>query len=178
MLCDFAACVIRKVYKRSLICVPLYYCNSLLPVLFRQHLPTLEALAFEAGSVLECGVRGVHSSWAFLRGLVRRRDADLAVAANPIVETTAKHGKDSTFANTCTEPFIVQNDLEDCYSPQFAAAAARADIPVRFHWKDDLSLDMPYDLGPQYVQGMLQSTIHPSVGLIFIDTLHVYGQVR
>jgi len=71
----------------------------------------------------------------------------------------------------------VQNDLKDCFSPQFAAAAARADIPVRFHWKDDLSLDMPHDLGPQHIQGILQSTTQQSVGLIFIDTLHAYGQV-
>jgi len=136
----------------------------------------LEALAFEAGSVLECGVRGVLSSWAFLHGLARRRDIDHNKAA--IDSTGSSCGRDSVGSFTCADPFIVQNDLEDCYSPQFAAAAARADIPVRFHWKDDLTLDMPYDLGPQYVQGKLQSTMHQSVGLIFIDTLHVYGQVR
>ena len=31
-----------------------------------EHLPTLEALASECGSVLECGVRGGESSWALL----------------------------------------------------------------------------------------------------------------
>jgi len=134
----------------------------------------LEALAFEAGSVLECGVRGVHSSWAFLHGLVRRRDVDQASAA---ADSTKSCDSDSFGANRCTDSFIVQNDLEDCYSPQFAAAAARADIPVRFHWKDDLTLDMPHDLGPQYIHGILQSTTQQSVGLIFIDTLHAYGQV-
>jgi hypothetical protein len=35
-----------------------------------EHLPTLSSLASECESVLECGVRAVVSSWAFLHGLL------------------------------------------------------------------------------------------------------------
>jgi hypothetical protein len=174
--------------------------------------------------VLECGVRGVHSSWAFLHGLVRRRDDRDAAAVEAAAGAAAcsgggaghgasarplSHGSCPAAAAAAAasaaaeplveplvEPFIVQNDLDDCYSPQFAAAAARAGVPLRFHWKDDLTLDLPRDLGPPSraagsatasrasgASGTAASKNDAtlagpqSVGLVFIDTLHVYGQV-
>ncbi|KAH8064273.1 hypothetical protein JL722_1132 [Aureococcus anophagefferens] len=103
----------------------------------RGHLGRLEALAADARSVLECGVRhGVASCLA--HGLARswRRKGRRRLVRNDVAADVGAE-------------------------PRFLAAVAAAGVRVEEHWSvSDLHLDVG------------------AVDVVFIDTLHTYGQLR
>jgi len=96
-----------------------------------EHLPILSGLASECESVIELGVRGVVSSWAFAHGLKRG-------------------GR------------MFMNDLDDCVVNEFIRVAkAEKDIDATFVKGNDLEIELP-----------------PKSDILFIDTWHVYGQLK
>ncbi len=109
-------------------------CN--MPLDINEHLPTLYKYAKECDSVLECGVRGCISSWAFVYGLI---DND----------------------NNKTKKMIL-NDIVTCDIDEFLNSTKYiSNLKIDYKWCSDLELD-----------------IDENVDLIFIDTLHVYGQLK
>jgi hypothetical protein len=101
-------------------------CNTASDI--NEHLPTLYKYATECESILECGVRGCVSSWAFLM-------------AQP--------------------KLLIMNDLMECDVKYFTMIAKRTNTRVKTIWLSDLKL-----------------TLDKSVDLVFIDTYHVYGQLK
>jgi len=100
-----------------------------MPSDINEHLPTLYKYATECESILECGVRGCVSSWAFLM-------------AKP--------------------KLLILNDLTECDVKYFMTIAkTRTNTHVKTMWQNDLTI-------------MLKKP----VDLVFIDTYHVYGQLR
>lgn len=100
-----------------------------------EHLPTLSAYASECETVLELGVRGVVSSWAFAHGLLN---------------------------NGSTTKRLFCNDLVACDISKLETECAKENIDVQHAWISDL--DLP--------------TEPNSFDLVFIDTFHVYGQLK
>ena len=98
-----------------------------------EHLPTLSVYASECESVLELGVRGCVSSWAFANGLLNNDSAKKQLILNDINEYDISE-------------LIKSNDNQ---------------IEIHYAWCNDLDLIMPF-----------------SVDLTFIDTWHVYGQLK
>lgn len=98
-----------------------------------EHLPTLYNYGLECDSIVECGVRGVVSSWAFLNALV-------------------EDGRPKKY---------ILNDLYPCSVEKLLNAAQGLNVDIQCHWINDLhlQLDQNYDL-------------------LFIDTWHVYGQLK
>jgi len=100
-----------------------------------EHLVYLMKLSSECSSILECGVRTVVSSWAFLNGL--------------------------TLNKTTTEKRMTSCDLElSSNIAELERVCIEHNINFNFFQGSDLELPMqPYDL-------------------IFIDTWHVYAQLK
>ena len=94
-----------------------------------EHLPTLYRYSLECESILECGVRGVVSSWAFLYGLLH---------------------------NNKVNKKLILNDTIECDITELLSQG----VNIEYHWINDLELN-----------------IDP-VDLTFIDTWHVYGQLK
>lgn len=111
-----------------------FLCNK--PSDINQHLPTLFKYASQCESVVECGVRGCVSSWAFIHGLMNNN--------KPTKE-------------------ILLNDIQPCdiRGVLYLSQQVETKIEVKYEWVNDLDLilDHPYDL-------------------LFIDTWHVYGQLK
>jgi len=101
-------------------------CN--IPSDINEHLPTLYKYACECESILELGVRGCVSSWAFLMGKPK---------------------------------LLIMNDLTECDVKYFTLVAKRTHTRIKTIWKSDLliHIDKPVDL-------------------VFIDTYHIYGQLK
>jgi hypothetical protein len=99
-----------------------------------EHLPTLYKYATECESVIELGVRGCVSSWAFVCGLLN-------------------NGKSSRR--------LFLNDINACDIDELMHVTANLDIKINYEWVSDLHLqtDEMFDL-------------------TFIDTWHVYGQLK
>ena len=87
-----------------------------------EHLPTLAKYAQECESIIELGVRGCISSWAFVFGLLNNNKKIKKILLN------------------------ITKDL---------------DIITEYNWINDLELN-----------------ITENVDLVFIDTWHVYGQLK
>jgi len=98
------------------------------------HLDTLYKYASESESVMETGVRGVVSSWAFLKGL---KDSD----------------------NENCKFFL--NDIEECNIFELEKVAQNVNVDLTYSWQNNLDLE-----------------IDTNFDIVFIDTLHVYGQLR
>jgi len=79
-----------------------------------EHLPTLYEYALKCESILELGVRGVVSSWAFLYGLVNNN----------------KNKKELFF-----------NDIESCEINEILTYSKNTNVVVEYKWIDDLQLD-------------------------------------
>lgn len=168
------------------------------------HLWALEALAHDSGgSVLEIGVRNSESSWALLHGLVRRRH-DTVAAAAAAAGAAAAGPADSTARQheqlpSSSSPFMALVDIDPSTNTQFLGAARHAGVRTVFLWEDDLTLDVQRLLAPSTSQGgtaveaarntsspaaaaashsSSSSSSSPSVGLIFVDTLHAFGQLK
>ena len=97
------------------------------------HLDTLYEYSRESSSIFETGVRGVVSSWAFLKAL-----------------------NDSGVKNTK----LLLNDIDECDVKKKKKVAQNINVELNYIWQDNLSLN-------------LDNTFD----IIFIDTLHVYGQL-
>jgi hypothetical protein len=99
-----------------------------------EHLPTLYNYATKCESVIELGVRGCISSWAFTYGLLNN--------------------------NKSTKELFL-NDLEKCNIDELLYITKDLDIKINYEWINDLNLkpSQNYDL-------------------TFIDTWHVYGQLK
>ena len=101
-----------------------------------QHLPTLCKYAKECTSVMELGVRGVVSTWAFLWGLLQNQ-------------------------KSYVPRILIVNDIQKCNLDELMKASRHLPVVVKAHWGSDL--EMPID---------------HAVDLVFIDTWHVYGQLK
>jgi hypothetical protein len=108
----------------------------ILPLDINEHLPTLYKYAKECNSVLECGVRGCVSSWAFAYGLIDNK--------NDIPKK------------------LLLNDIEVCDIDELLNNTKNIkNLQVEYKWCSDLDLELS-----------------ENVDLVFIDTLHVYGQLK
>jgi hypothetical protein len=109
-------------------------CNR--PLDINEHLPTLYKYAKECNSVIECGVRGCVSSWAFVLGLIDNKNN--------------------------TPKKIMLNDIEVCDIDDLLMNTKNINnLQVEYKWCSDLDLE-----------------VAENVDLVFIDTLHVYGQLK
>jgi hypothetical protein len=100
-----------------------------------EHLPTLCKYATECESILELGVRGCISSWAFVKGLME---------------------------NNKPKKQILLNDLSYCDINELLFITRDIDIlTVNYEWINDLEI-----------------TITENVDMTFIDTWHIYGQLK
>jgi cephalosporin hydroxylase len=85
-----------------------------------EHLPTLYGYAKECETVLELGVRGCVSSYAFALGLLH---------------------------NNKKTKFLMMNDLTECDIAQLKHYAKNTDLDIKYKWVNDLELDTPlFDL--------------------------------
>jgi hypothetical protein len=107
-------------------------CNSYGDI--NEHLPTLYKYASECESVLELGVRGCVSSWAFTTGLLH---------------------------NNKQTKVLFMNDLTVCNIDELLEHTKSLNIQMKYKWINDLELD-----------------IEENVDLTFIDTWHIYGQLK
>ena len=80
-----------------------------------EHLPTLYKYARDCESILELGVRGCVSSWAFLKGL-------------------QDNGKNSKY--------LFLNDIEQCPIDELLNVSADSKINVEYDWINDLKLNV------------------------------------
>jgi predicted O-methyltransferase YrrM len=81
-----------------------------------EHLPTLYKYALECDSILELGVRGCVSSWAFLKAL-----------------------NDNT--NKKDDKYLFLNDIEECNIQDLINVSRDLNINVDYKWINDLNLD-------------------------------------
>lgn len=78
-----------------------------------EHLPTLFKYASDCESIIELGVRGCVSSWAFVYGLLN---------------------------NNKQNKKILLNDIEKCNIDELLDYTKELDIDVNYEWKNDLDL--------------------------------------
>lgn len=117
------------------ISVPKIYevlCNTKSDI--NEHLPTLMKYSKECETILELGVRGVVSSWAFVYGLMN---------------------------NEKSRKLLYCNDIQPC-NMNFLEHTCKNIVDIKYKWCSDLLLDLPND----------------SFDMVFIDTFHVYGQLK
>jgi GR25 family glycosyltransferase involved in LPS biosynthesis/predicted O-methyltransferase YrrM len=89
-------------------------CNTTSDI--NEHLPTLYKYASNCDSVLELGVRGCVSSWAFLKGLNDNKN-----------NNTTKH--------------LFLNDIEKCDIQDLLNVSRDLNITMDYEWLNDLNLD-------------------------------------
>jgi len=99
-----------------------------------EHLPTLYKYATKSESIIELGVRGCVSSWAFLYGLLNN--------------------------NKSTKTLLL-NDLNPCDINELLNKSKDLNVNVSYELKNDLDLE-----------------VKENVDLVFIDTWHIYGQLK
>ena len=99
-----------------------------------QHLPTLHMYASECESIIELGVRGVMSTYAFVYGLL---------------------------SNNSSNKRILLNDINSCNIDELLELTRNLKIDIKYEWINDLDL-----------------VIKENYDLTFIDTWHVYGQLK
>ena len=99
-----------------------------------EHLPTLYKYASECESIIELGVRGVVSTYAFVYGLL---------------------------SNNSSNKKILLNDISPCNITEILQLTTDLEIDIKYDWINDLDLE-----------------IKGKYDLTFIDTWHVYGQLK
>ena len=99
-----------------------------------EHLLTLYRYATNCESIVELGVRGCVSSWAFTCGLLHNN--------KPVKK-------------------LLLNDIEPCDISELLRATKNLNINIGYNWINDLHMN-----------------IDENVDLTFIDTWHVYGQLK
>jgi hypothetical protein len=78
-----------------------------------EHLPTLEKYSRECETILELGVRGVTSSWAFSYGLLNNN--------KPVKK-------------------LIMNDMDECNITELLYKTANTDLKINYYWINDLHL--------------------------------------
>jgi len=111
-----------------------YKMLCMIPSDINEHLPTLYKYSMDCESVIELGVRGCVSSWAFIYGLLKNN------------KPTKK---------------ILLNDIDKCDISELLSHTQNMGVTIDYQWKNDLELD-----------------ITTNVDMVFIDTWHVYGQLK
>ena len=101
-----------------------------------EHLLTLVQYSQQCETILELGVRGVVSSWAFLYGLL---------------------------LNNKSKKCLYLNDITECDIRELQSAAQTFQVNIKYAWCNDLELAFTPD---------------DKIELVFIDTWHVYGQLK
>jgi len=99
-----------------------------------EHLPVLYNYSKDCESVLELGVRGVVSTWAFLYGLVN---------------------------NNKQRKLLFLNDINPCNVNEIMKCCRETNVELVYEWKNCLDINLS-----------------KNVDLLFIDTWHVYGQLK
>jgi hypothetical protein len=99
-----------------------------------EHLPTLYKYATECESIIELGVRGCISSWAFTLGLL---------------------------INIKSQLNLLIKDIFPWNIAELLSSTKELNIDIEYQWVNDLELN-----------------ITENVDLTFIDTWHVYGQLK
>ena len=96
-----------------------YYTLCKTPSDINKHLPTLAKYASECHSVLELGVRGCVSSWAFVFGLLN---------------------------NNFHNKLLFLNDIQECNINNLLYLCSNYDshLTIKYKWINDLLLDIPY----------------------------------
>jgi hypothetical protein len=107
---------------------------SNMPSDINEHLPILYNYATKCESIIELGVRGCVSSWAFTYGLLN---------------------------NNKSVKEIFLNDIEKCDINELLNRTKDTDVKINYEWISDLELN-----------------ITQNYDLTFIDTWHVYGQLK
>lgn len=104
-----------------------------------EHLPTLCEYTSKCSSVLELGVRGCVSSFAFAYGLINENNEN------------------------DERKLLVLNDIKECDISELVSYCEKIpnQIDIQYFWINDLDLDLDRN-----------------VDLTFIDTWHVYGQLK
>jgi hypothetical protein len=110
----------------------IHLCHSAVDIL--EHLPTLYKYATKCESIIELGVRGCISSWAFVYGLLN---------------------------NNSVNKKLLLNDITSCDIKSLLNATEKLNIDIKYQWINDLDL-----------------VITENVDMTFIDTWHVYGQLK
>lgn len=100
-----------------------------------EHLNILAIYASQCESVLELGVRGCVSSWAFLIGLLN---------------------------NNSNIKVLTMNDITECDISEIQKEGTQLGVTINYKWCNDLELEIENN----------------KVDLVFIDTWHVYGQLK
>lgn len=90
----------------------------------KQHLPTLYKYATECESILELGVRGVVSTWAFV------------------------HGLDNN--NKSTKKIIV-NDIIECNIDTLLKASKDTKVNIESIWKNDLDIELKENVDMTFI---------------------------
>jgi len=115
-----------------------------------EHLPTLFEYAKKCNTIFETGVRGVVSSYALVYGLLNE-----------------VNGVDKANGVDCVNKSILLNDISECDISELLSLVEKDgnknNINISSIWKNNLEIDM---------------NTFPKVDLTFIDTWHVYGQLR
>jgi hypothetical protein len=99
-----------------------------------EHLPTLYNYASKCESIIELGVRGIVSSYAFVYGLLN---------------------------NNSSNKKLLLNDITPCKIDELLQLTNNLKIDIKYEWINDLDLE-----------------IKENYDLTFIDTWHVYGQLK
>tara|TARA_Y100001970_G_scaffold265512_1_gene353168 strand:- start:2636 stop:3421 length:786 start_codon:yes stop_codon:yes gene_type:complete len=99
-----------------------------------KHLQTLYIYSKECESIFETGVRGVVSSWAFLKGLID---------------------------NGSKEKYFFLNDINVCDTAEIEFHSSNLLVDINYIWKNNLEIE-----------------INKMYDLTFIDTWHVYAQLK
>jgi len=104
---------IKKTYNRL--------CNERSDI--NEHLPNLFKYAKECDSIIECGVRYVVSSWAFLYGL-------------------------SNNHNNKQKKQLLLNDIMPCDIRELLNAGSHTDVEINYEWINDLEMNLTqnYDM--------------------------------
>ncbi len=100
-----------------------------------EHLPTLAFYAAKCDKVIELGVRGVVSTYAFLYGLMKNESTN--------------------------QKCLLMNDIEECEVSPILELSSKLGIEVKYQWISDLDME-----------------IDGEYDMTFIDTMHVYGQLK
>lgn len=108
----------QKILDNKLLCNKKYISLCDKPSDINEHLPTLHQLATECTSILELGVRGVVSSWAFVNGLLH-----------------------SNGCNNVNKPLLFLNDLEVCDISELLNTTKNLNIDIKHQWINCLDLD-------------------------------------
>lgn len=89
-----------------------------------EHLPTLCKYASECESIVELGVRGCVSSWAFVKGLME---------------------------NNKSKKQILLNDISECNIHELLNTTKNMDIAVNYKWISDLELNLEENVDMTFI---------------------------